>query len=577
MGNSTLGVITKVLTLVPFAVALYFFDFAKFAVIFTPPLLTFFVTSVTLAVLGVIFKARILKAALQLSIVSFAWGALLLAFSVAAYLYGPYSPDFAWYRYESLYLLIISYVAFRFGMKVLKVLSPLLVIFAFSFVPLSLFPTAAQPWVGIEVFFIYVIAFVAYTRFRLQAVLLPAVIAGIGTELLSVQLILHYSLPLYFYALLPIPILVLLLPKDRAFLMLPRAGSAGNCPGHTVRVDGFCSVCGARLSDPRVKENFGPWGLLAVAGVTALLLIASVPALAFVGGVPYDAHYTPQGYSNSAIPATPNGWQLNSTTAQGLTGIDLYAVVKVYVPLIHPETENYTVYYEVAWSVPVSNIPNGGEVAGWNRTSNNSTQYGPYQGYLTTYTASGRVMVSYHGRTQMPFVNDGAFQRYYVGLGFVRVFKNSNVTADASQFLGEIRTLWLPSVDADTSYVTWTSFLGRMYDGAVFVIPFLFIVSSIGVMAWLFAQALRRDRRLDRFLTLSSVQSQSSWSMLSLLLARKNHSGTPVDLASDERRGETRDAGGIGASLESLEKLHLVKRLLAEAGSDIVLVWKAVV
>ena len=577
MGNSTLGVVTKILTLVPFVVALYFFDFTKFTVIFTPSLLAFFVTAFTLLVIGVILKAKILRAALQFSSVSFAWGALLLAFSVAAYLYGAYSPDLAWYRYESLYLLVISYVAFRIGTKVLRVMSPLLLILAFSFAPLGLFPTAAEPWVGIAVMWIYVVAFLAYTKFRLQSVLLPVVVAEIGLAMWMTANRFQFGLPSYLYALLPVPILVLLVPKARAFIMLPSAKPAGRCPGHTMQADGFCSTCGARLSAPAIKENFGPWGLLAVAGVTALLLFASVPVLAFVGGVPYDAVYTPQGNSNSAILATPSGWQLNSTTVQEFPGADLYAVVKVYVPLIHPETENYTVNYEVAAGLPVSNAPSGGDIVGWNRTSNDFMQYGPYQGYLTTYTTSGRVMLSYQGRTQKLFANNGTFQEYYVGLGFVRVFKNSNVTADTSQFLGDITTLWLPAVNADVSYSTWTSFLSRTYDGAVFVTPFLLIVSSIGVMLWFFAQASRRDERLDQFLTLSPVQSQSSWSTLSLLLARKNHAGTPLDLAIDERRGESHDAEGIRASLESLEQQHLVRRFVAETGSDIVLVWKAVV
>jgi hypothetical protein len=313
-----------------------------------------------------------------------------------------------------------------------------------------------------------------------------------------------------------------------------------------------------------------------VAGVTAILLFASVPALAFVGGVPYDAQYKPQGYSTSPILATPSGWQVNSTTVQKFPGIDLYAVVKVYVPLFHPETKNYTVYYEVATGLPASSAPSGGDIVGWNRISNDFMQYGPYQGYVTTYTTSGRVMLSYQGKTQMLFVNGGTFQEYYVGLGFVRVFSNSNVTADSSEFLGDIKAVWLPAVNADASYSTWTSFLGRTYDGAVFVTPFLLIVSSIGVMLWFLAQASKRDERLDRFLTLSSVQSQSSWSTLSRLLARKNHAGTPLDLAS-EKSGEPRDPEAIGASLGNMEQQRLVKRLIAEAGPELVLVWKAAV
>jgi hypothetical protein len=577
MSNSTLGVITKILTLVPFVVALYFFDFTRFAVIFTSNLFVFFVTSITLFIMGVILKARILRTALQLSNVSFAWGALLLAFSVAVYLYAAYYPGLAWYRYESLCLLVASYVAFRIGTKVLRVMFPLLLILAFSFAPVSLFPTAVRTWVGIGVFWIFFVAFLAYTRLRLQSMLLPAVVAGIGLSMWLTTDYLPFGLLSYLYAFLPVPILVLLIPKARAYIMLPDAKPAGKCSGHTLQANGFCSICGARLSAPAVRENFGPWGLLAVAGVTVLLLFASVPVLAFVGGVPYDARYTPQGYSNSAIPATPSGWQVNSTKVQEFPGADVYAVIKVYVPIIHPEIENYTAYYEVAAGLPVSNIPNGAEVAGWNRISNDFMQYGPYQGYLTTYTTSGRVMLSYSGRTQMLFVNDGTPREYYVGLGFVRAFKNSNVTADSSLFVGDIKTLWLPLINADLSYSTWTNFLGRMYDGAVFVTPFLLIVSSIGAMLWFLAQASRRDERLDRFLTLSSVQSQSSWSTLSLLLARENHAGTPLDLASDERRGELHDAEGIGASLKSLEQQHLVRRLVAEAGSDVVLVWKAVV
>ena len=577
MGNSTPGVITKILTLVPFVVALYFFDFTKFAVIFTSDLLAFFVASATLLVVGVVLKAKILKSALQLSSVSFAWGALLLAFSVGAYLYGAYSPDLAWYRYESLCLLVISCVAFRIGTKVLRVMSPLLLILAFSFAPLGLFPSAAGPWVSVGVFCVFVAAFTAYTKLRLKAVLLPAVVAGIGLAMWLTTDYLQFSLPSYLYVLVLVPILVLLIPKARAFIMLPSARLAGKCPGHTVQSDGFCSTCGARLSAPAISENFGPWGLLAVAAVTAILLFASVPALAFVRGVPYDAQYTPQGFSNSAILATPSGWQVNSTTVQKFPGIDLYAVVKVYVPLVHPETKNYTVYYEVAANLPVSSAPSGGELAGWNRVSNVFTQYGPYQGYFTTYTTSGRVMLSYQGKTQMFFLNDGTFQEYYVGLGFVRVFNNLNVTADSSQFLGDIKTVWLPGVSTDVSSSTWTDFLGRTYDGAVFVTPFLLIVSSIGVMLWFLNWASKRDERLDRFLTVSSVQPQGSWSTLSLLLARRNRAGTPLDLASDERLGEPHDALGIGASLKILEQQHLVKRLMAEAGSDIVLVRKAVV
>jgi hypothetical protein len=177
-------------------------------------------------------------------------------------------------------------------------------------------------------------------------------------------------------------------------------------------------------------------------------------------------------------------------------------------------------------------------------------------------------------------LGNNTVQERYVGLGFTRVFKNSNATADASQFVKDIDTLWLPAVNADAFDSTWTGFLGTTYDSAVFLIPLLLIVASIGAMSWFSVQVFRRDERFDRFLTLSSVQSQSSWWTLSLLLARKNRAGTSLDLAMDEMRVQSRArarALSLGATLERLEQQRLVKRLFAEAGSDIFLVWRAAI
>jgi hypothetical protein len=611
MSNSTLGVVTKLLTVIPFAVALYFFDFTKFAVVFSPSLRMFFLVSVALFAVGVMLKHKIIKAALQLSDPSFAWGALLLAFSVALYLYGAYSSEVAWYRYESLFLFVLGYVAFRIGTKVLRFISPLLLILALSFAPLSLFPASLESLVGIVVAWIYLVAFLAYTRPRVESAMWPTLIAVTGLAewqiMLGAVLVaehLQLNQASYLYVLLPLPVLILLLPNVRAFLRLPGEGSTGGCPGHIARADGFCSICGVRISAPKTRENFGPWGLLTVAGVTVLLLFVSVPALTIVGGVPHDATYTAQGYSSSAIIATPSGWQVNSTTLQEFPTSDLYAVVKVYVPLYHPDTKNYTVYYEVATGIPTSSAPSGGDIPGWSRLSNDFMQYGPYHGYLTTYTTSSSVMLSYQGTTQMLFVNNGTFQSYYVGLGFVRVFKNSNTTADTTQFLGDVQALWLPAVEADVTSSTWTGFLSSAYDGTVSASPFLLLVSSVGVMSLLSVQVSRRDDRLDRFLALSSVQSERSWSILSLLLARKGHTGTTLDLAVDERTGRPtagkepeispsnsvqgspapeagRDSplNGVRSqsdALEQLEQRHLVRRILVEKRSDPVSAWSLI-
>jgi len=474
----------------------------------------------------------------------------------------------------------MSYLAFRIGTKILRVSAPLLLILALSFAPIGVSSATAKSWVGLGTFLTFLVAFLAYVRFRSRCVLLPGIVVWIGLAAWLGTSFLNVNPTPYIFGLIPIPFLVLLLPKVWTYFTPPGAKSGDKCLRHVMRDDGFCDTCGVRLSAPRAIENFGPWGLVAVAAVTVLLLFASVPALAFVGGVPYNAVFTPHGVSHSVIDATPSGWQENSTTLQEFPGQDLYGVVNVYVPLAHPETKNYTVYFEVAsilsysTSLPVSSAPIGSAVVGWTWIRSEPVQIGPYQGHITTYTTSHDVMLSYQGKTQMLFMNNGTFDEYYVGLGFVRVFKNSNITADTTQFLGDIQTLWLPTFKVESSYSDWTGFLSETYDGAVSSSPFLLLVSSLGVMAWLSAQAWRRDERLDRFLTLSSVQSRDSWAIITRLFGRKNHTGTSLDLTNDGMLDQS--GGSPSVVLKELEQRRLVTRRLIEEGSDIRLVWKTV-
>ena len=44
-----------------------------------------------------------------------------------------------------------------------------------------------------------------------------------------------------------------------------------------------------------------------------------------------------------------------------------------------------------------------------------------------------------------------------MSLGFMREFKNSNVTADTTQFLGDMNTLWVPGITRDSSFSGWTT------------------------------------------------------------------------------------------------------------------------
>lgn len=574
MTNTIPGVVTKTLVLIPIAAAVYFFDFPRWIAAFASlQLLSVFILCASLFALGVILKRRILRVTLELSETSVVWGLLLLAGSVLLFLYGSYSSDLPLFRYESLYLMVISYVAFRVGTRVLRTLAPLLAIFAFSYMPISLVPGASVSMFVIISYLVFAVLFFAFVRFKVRVMALPVSILLLGLLAWYRPVLSAIGHQVYSWYLVPLPLLVLAVPRVRNYTLLPVNQSDAACPQHHLFPDGFCSVCGRKLFSAKSPENFGLWGLLAVIFVGAALIFTSVPMLAFTGGVPYDAHYSTQGFSGAITPATPSGWQINSTTSSLYNESNTYAIEKVYVPAYHPEIKNYTMYYEVSAALPVSGAPQG-DVPGWGTASNDFLGYGPFQGYLTTYVRQSSVMLVYAGKTQMMFLTDSGFKTQYVGVSFVRQFTNSNVSADKMQFLGDLNAIWLSKFTTDVSYSGWCVFLNTMYQDGVLVSPALLVASSSALIAWVAYRAGLSDQSLDRFLTLASTVAEENWSYLAKLLRSSDASGTGYELAlSDERSGSI-DPGKIDASLRTLERKHLVKRMLAERGSDLIMVWK---
>jgi hypothetical protein len=574
LSNSAIGAATKALTFIPFAVALYFFDLPNFGIILNSVYLPFFVASCALFALGVFFKRRIIKATFGLSKVSFSWGLLLLGLSAVLYVFGSYSSAVTWFHFESLYFLILGYTAFRIGTRVLRSITPLLVILGLSFAPFGLAPSQSENGIALFLVCIYMVSFFAYTGLRLRPLILAAAMAliGGGVWYLSIALL---GVPPYVCVLAIAPLLVLLIPRARGYVLPKRDSPAISCPTHVTLPDGFCSLCSKRVSQGTPRENFGLWGIVALGALTVLLLIASVPALAFVGNVPYQAQFSPRGFSRTALLPTPAGWEVNSTTFYPAFATDTYAIDKVYVPLYHPETKNYTVYYELAAVVLAPNGPGGGEFTGWNRISNTFLPLGPLQGYLTAYTTSGQTMLAYQGRTQLYFSADGTFQAYSLGVGFVRVFKNTNVTSDTSEFVGDIKAVWLPLVATDTSSSNWVRFASEVYDWGTFVTPLVALVASIGAIAWFAGWAMKRDGRVDRFLTLSAGLPGKEWASLSMIMANEEDSRSILSLVQEAKKPPV-DAFQVDSCLRELEEKRLVKRILIETPSDIISVWRPV-
>ncbi len=85
VGNTIPGTVTKLLTLVPILVAIYFFDFSKFyTLIISDGEGAFFAVTVSLFLLGVVLKRRILRTRLELSKISFIWGLLFLGVALCS-------------------------------------------------------------------------------------------------------------------------------------------------------------------------------------------------------------------------------------------------------------------------------------------------------------------------------------------------------------------------------------------------------------------------------------------------------------------------------------------------------------
>jgi len=586
VGNTIPGTVTKLLTLVPILVAVYFFDFAKvYTLVVSDGEGAFFAVTVSLFLLGVVLKRRILRTRLELSSIGFVWGLLFLGGGALLYVYGSYSTNSAWYYYESILFLTIGYVGVRIGTGILKSLAPLLGILVLAVPPVGFFLSSNdQEVVAFLSADLVFLLFLTFVGLRLKSMIVPFAIMLLGLIARTETSFVLSGHQVDTAVFVPLPLLVLLVPRVRSFTFLPSRATAEACPGHHLLPDGFCSVCGSRLARPRTGENVGVWGLLAVLAVAALLIFTTIPALGLAGGIPYDAYYSSRGYSGTVIPPTPSGWQINSTAVYQSTSVsspqftnDAYAIKQVYVPLYHPETKNYTVYYELsALPTPYTNNSFGNDIPGWSRGPNNFTQVGPFQGHLTTYVASDRVMLAYQGQTSMLFIDGGLFVRYYVGFGLMREFRNSNVTADTRQFLGDMNALWLPGITKDSSFSGWTDFLFTLDQGGVLASTLLILASSVALIAWAAHRASLVDERLDRFLTRASAQTEQNWSYLSGLLKRAHHAATGQELASGVGLSSARETERLDTSLRELEQRRLVRRSLVERGRDIISVWMTV-
>lgn len=377
------------------------------------------------------------------------------------------------------------------------------------------------------------------------------------------------------WVLTPVPLIALVVPATRRRITL-RSKDSYSCGIHKLDGSGFCSFCGRKSGRGTGNDKFEGWGLVAIGVVTALLLFSSVPVLAAQGGIVYDATYTARGLTTSATPTTPTGWQVNSSTRYPTSAVDLYAVRVVYVPLVRPEVKNYTEYFVISTGSVVPGAPEG-DIPGWSRSAYQPLSLGQLQGYLTSYTQPGVVMVSYEGKSSVAVLTGAGFQTYYVFVGYVREFRNSNVAADSQAFLADVQEIWIPMLATDFLDSSWGAFVSSTLATLAFVTPFVEMTLSLTILGWVAYKAMLYERRLDRFITVSSLLDPVKWVTLSSILLHRSHSATEHELTGEVGTAETSIQKSMHENLNALERRNLVERTVEERGGRLVGVWKVTV
>ena len=568
--NSPLVAASKALTLVPFLLLLYFFDIPQaVAELTNPATSSIFVSAVILAILWTGLRRHSLSASLGISRGSFFGGAILLSLAVAVYVYGSYTGVSAWLHYESMLLFASGYVAMRVGMRLLRSLSPAICMAGLGFIPPHVIPEAAQVPVAAVVGAVLLLPFLVVMRVW-AGTSIPAAVALLGVFSVLVPVVSVGQTAVATVFAVPAPLVALAVARDGQRWFTGKT-QVYVCGAHLEDSSGFCRVCGKWVSRGVDKDKFEGWGLLAVGFVTALVLFSSVPVLAYQGGSLVDGSYTTRGFTSVQIPGVPAGWQVNSSTTYTAVPGQLYGVRRVYVPLLNPASERYTLYYVVAGTSIVSAAPQG-DIKGWSTVLNQPMQLGPLEGYFTSYQQPGKVMLVYQGHASVEVLIKQSFATYTVTVGYVREFNDTGVSADTAAFLSDLNATWLPLLNRDFFSSSWSAFLGYAPPILTTLVPFTEAVVSLSAIGWVAYLASKRDEGLARLASASGRADGDSYDVLRRLYDSPGHLSTEHDLESGALGPGT--PLRLNATLDRLEESGMIERAVADRNGVPIGVWK---
>jgi hypothetical protein len=254
---------------------------------------------------------------------------------------------------------------------------------------------------------------------------------------------------------------------------------------------------------------------------------------------------------------------------------DAYAIKQVYVPSYHPETENYTLYYEL--SSGVTPITNSWEaMPGWNQSSAVSSALSPLNGRIITYVSPRVVLLVFVGASQMYFSNGTTFEPLFVGVSVTREFRGTTVANATAEFSSDLQALFLPTFSSETYYSAWTGYFFRVSQTATAVEGLLALMSSAGLIVWGAYRVELSDTRRDGFVTAASGADDEDYSLLADQLKGRRSKRTGNEIADMAGVGQENMQGlrRICHSLQKLERDGLMKSVLVETGPDLTLEWK---
>ncbi|MDG6994402.1 MAG: hypothetical protein JRN52_00650 [Nitrososphaerota archaeon] len=587
ISNQVLAVI-KILTLLPLVALLYYDDFARWeTTLVDDHLLGFFVAGLAMLAIGVLFKRNVIETYVEISEARFWPGLYLVIVALAVYIAGSYVSQYtAWLHYESLIVLIAAYLVLRFDKRLLLTLSPLFAIAGVAFVPAVTEGLLGHTISGAYTALLYVGLFALFEGNQLRPLLIPGVTSFLGLVYWLVPKIGEFSL----YGLPKLSILVLIVPLIPLLYFFEQFRNTFRpiaertplvCESHSSSEDGgtkpffaslFCPNCGRRVHSPDKLSKTTLGSLLFTLGILLALFFVQVPLLTMQASSPYLSQTSYSGLNSIPMAQPPAGWLVNTSSIVRSSN-EIYAIEQNIVPSYHPESANYSVYYEISSSrLPQTEL--------WNPPSNyNVTKsvfsLGPFSGYVYDYSFYGSSMMVFSGTTMMTFLTQGHFQSADVRLSIVRLYGDAGAnTSSSANFQSEIDLLFLPVLQTETEYSAWSSYFFSLQSDFLSIDSIVIAIMVMGVLFSSIRFIVRSDAKTDGYLRNVSGLGEDELSFLTRL-----HKSPGIKTFQEI---QALLAGGLLVTsstelrsiLGRLEKRKLMNRVLFERDSEVVLGWR---